>query len=195
MAPVDFLALSAIFLIAHMWWRDTRPIVPKDQEGRKAPPSPSSPRIPPPIHITEIVRETEMLPPPILVMKVEHEVDTPSPLHSPDSKTIVVEHVVKPYWRETGWKANGGRLTGCYRTQSGSFKGYIDGWQSQRPLFYIINPPSALSRHTHSQCFNPRGNGLYWVHFGNPATNVDAGIIEIETVLTEALAGAHRRPR
>jgi len=193
MAPVDFLALSAIFLIAHMWWRDTRPIVPTDQEGRKASPSPSSQRIPPPIYITEIVREMDILPPPILIMEIEHEIDTPSHFHSPDNDAILVEHVVEAYWREAGWQPNGSRLAGCYRTQRGSFKGYIDGWQSQRPMFYIINPPSALSRHEHSACFRPKGSGRYWVHFANPATNADAGIIEIETVLTEALAGTHRR--
>ena len=110
------------------------------------------------------------------------------------SPALIAEHLVDPYWLEMGWKPEGNRLVGYYRTQRGSYEGYISDWQTQQPLFFIISPPSQLKSHLHVFCFRPRGGGLYWVHFNPPHSNVDAGIIEIETVLAQALAGTHQLP-
>jgi len=109
----------------------------------------------------------------------------------PDDGVLHVEHAVEPYWQEMGWQPRGKRLEGFYRTQVGSYQGYIDKWQSREPRFHIVSPPTELRQHSHWACFRPRGNGLFWVHFAHTPSGVDAGIVEIETVLSEALTRPH----
>ena len=114
---------------------------------------------------------------------------------SEDTRSVLIaEHAVDPYWLEMGWKIAGNRLVGFYRTRMGSYEGHISDWQTKQPLFFITSPPSELARHEHVYCFRPRGNGLYWVHFRRLYSDIDAGIIEIETVLAQALAGTHQKP-
>jgi len=106
---------------------------------------------------------------------------------------IVIRPIKRPYWEQKGWKPNGDRLIGFYETPMGLFQGYIEDWRSRRPQFYIIKPPRELRYHNHWACFREKGNNLFWVHFGETPTNPDAGILEIEKVLAEALSRADRR--
>ena len=121
--------------------------------------------------------------------------EPPSPEPMSDAVILVVEHVVDPYWTEMNWEPDGNRLRGWYRTQFGSFRGDVENWQSREPGFHIENPPSALRQHPHWACFRPCGNGRYWVHFRDLPRSIDRGIIEIESVLTQALGHSRRTRR
>ena len=100
---------------------------------------------------------------------------------------MVVEPKYRPYWQMQDWTPTGDRLIGEYKTPLGSFVGYVNNYRSKTPQFFIVNPPKQLSRHPHHACFQKKGNGHTWVHFGTKPTNPDSGIREIEKVLTEAL--------
>ena len=79
-------------------------------------------------------------------------------------------------------------MVGYYRTYHGSYRGEIR--LRHREIdheFYVFNPPEQLWQHPHGECFVPRGNGKYWVHFNVKPKNVDAGIITIEKILSESL--------
>lgn len=100
---------------------------------------------------------------------------------------VAVEPKYRPYWQMQDWTPDGDRLIGEYKTPLGSFVGYVNNFRSQRPQFFIVNPPKQLSRHSHHACFQKKGNGHTWIHFGIKPTDPDSGIREIEKVLTEAL--------
>ena len=100
---------------------------------------------------------------------------------------VVVEPVYRAYWQMKDWKVEGNRLVGRYQVGQRSFEGYITGYKTRRPQFFIVRPPKELRNHPHSACFMWRGNGRFFVHFGTKPTNPDGGICEIEKVLDEAL--------
>jgi hypothetical protein len=93
---------------------------------------------------------------------------------------VVVEPKYRPYWQMQDWTPDGDRLIGEYKTPLGSFVGYVNNYRSRRPQFFIVNPPKQLSRHPHHACFQRKGNGHSWVHFGTKPRNPDSGIREIE---------------
>lgn len=51
---------------------------------------------------------------------------------------------------------------------------------------YIRNPPSALQRHEHWQCFNYAGDGWFSVHFINPLDGLDDAILNVQRLIAEA---------
>jgi len=101
---------------------------------------------------------------------------------------IVIHPVDRPYWDLQHWELVGNRLTGFYRTPYGSYAGYILDPQAPRPQFFIVHPPEELQQHPHRACFHPVGAGTFSIHFGIAPTNPDAGILEVEKVLGEALS-------
>jgi len=101
--------------------------------------------------------------------------------------------VERPFWDVEHWRVNGDRLVGYYRTPYGSFEGVITQWRSPRPQLEIVGPPQELRDSAHWPCFQPVGNNHYAIHFSPPPPNPDAGIVAVEAVLAEALAGQRRR--
>lgn len=111
------------------------------------------------------------------------------PVVRPAQRARVAIHPVdRPYWRYKHWKVRGNQLDGFYRTPLGSFEGHIKQFRSHRPEFFIVNPPRQLKSHAHWACFHSRGPNRYWIHFGSAPASPDAGILEVERVLAEALA-------
>jgi hypothetical protein len=106
---------------------------------------------------------------------------------------IVVRPINRPYWEIQHWQLVGDRLNGFYRTPRGSFEGYILQPKSPRPQFFIVQPPKELEQHSHRPCFHFVGGATYSIHFSTPPPNPDAGILEVEKVLGEALVGQGRR--
>ena len=105
----------------------------------------------------------------------------------------LVKPVDRPYWQLQHWKEAGDRLTGFYRTPYGSYEGYILHPNAPRPQFFIKKPPAALKEHPHWICFHSVGKGTYSIHFSPAPPTPDAGILEVEKVLGEALSGKGRR--
>lgn len=101
---------------------------------------------------------------------------------------IVVEREPRPYWQERGWRQNGQIYQGNYQTTSGSWPGHVVVSPGGRVEVYIHNPPSALKRHPHWECFRPRNGGWYFVHPVNRVADVSAGILGVEKTITEAYA-------
>lgn len=91
-----------------------------------------------------------------------------------------------PLWQERKWQRQANRFTGFYRTRYGAYQGIIVERFLGSFEFYIKNPPSCLRRHSHAACFWPKGKGLIYVHFSQPARTPDEGIIAIEQILLEA---------
>lgn len=106
---------------------------------------------------------------------------------------IVIKPIDRPYWDIQHWQLHGDRLDGFYRTPFGSHQGYVLCAKGPRPQFYIVDPPDCLKHHSHWICFHPAGVGTYSVHLNPAPENADAGILAIEKVLGEALAGKGRR--
>jgi hypothetical protein len=125
----------------------------------------------------------------------DHQTDGSSVALRPGTNERLVESTVQYHWQHRYWQPQGDRLVGFYRTEFGSYEGYILNWRSRRREFFIIGPPRELSSHMHASCFFPRGNDLFFVHFGRTPSSVDAGILEVEMVLAEALTGLNQRPR
>ena len=101
---------------------------------------------------------------------------------------VVIHPVDRPYWDLRHWYRVGDRLTGFYRTRGGSYEGYILDSQAPRPQFFIVHPPQELHKHPHAICFRPVGRGTFAIHFNPAPRNPDAGILEVEKVLGEALS-------
>jgi hypothetical protein len=115
------------------------------------------------------------------------------PAAEPPSARITLVPIVRQYWDLNYWKLGGDRLTGFYRTRYGSYEGYIIHPKSSRPEFYIVKPPEELRHHRHWVCFHHIGGGRYSIHFSPAPSFPDAGILEVERVLAEALSGQGRR--
>ena len=203
---LNVIAVAVIIFVGYQCWMLHHP---REGTGRNAQSPPQTQNRSPRIRIPEIVHRIE----PVykICFHVDEDESAIESLMEPDSETGIegeveqeneamlvehvelIKHVIEPYWQEAGWKPNGNRLTGHYRTQPGSYEGYIVGWQSPEPQFYVVKPPSQLQYHEHSACFLPRRDRHFLVHFARRSSSVDAGIVEIETVLSQALAGTHKR--
>jgi hypothetical protein len=100
---------------------------------------------------------------------------------------VRVERDRRALWDVRGWKRQGDRLEGAFRTPRGSFVGEVILHGRGQPEFYILNPPEGLLKGSHGSCFRSRRNGRYWVHFGRASYDVDAGIVAIEKLIARAL--------
>ena len=91
-----------------------------------------------------------------------------------------------PYWQERGWVRRGNEYHGVYQTPYSNVRGTIDdrGWGDIR--FYMFDPPHALRRSQHWQCFQPRGKKGFHVHMGTRPADVSSGIMTVERLITEA---------
>ena len=98
----------------------------------------------------------------------------------------IVKRNIVPLWQEKNWTRKGKRLIGYYRTKYGAYKGEIIESYRGAYQFYILNPPSCLSRHSHFACFIPKQRGVYEVHFYTKAKTPDEGILAIEKILVES---------
>lgn len=105
------------------------------------------------------------------------------------TRHVRVERDHRPLWEVRGWRREGERLVGAFRTPRGSFAGEVTLRRNSNPDFYITNPPDGLLKGSHAACFRSRGKGRYFVHFGVPNTDIDAGIVAIEKLISRTLSG------
>lgn len=104
----------------------------------------------------------------------------------------IVERNLSPLYQEKGWRREGHTYLGYYqvngRRWSGEIREYHRGFYEA-----FINLPSfadvqALKRHPHGPCFNRSdGDGRFKVHFQRMPRDVDHIIVNVETILSEAL--------
>ena len=99
-----------------------------------------------------------------------------------------------PYWQRRGWTEFRESLfiarqgyRGYYKTKLGSWRGLIMREFENNYTYYIINPPIALKKGKHSDCFDDVGNGKYSIHFHEEPETINEGIITIEKAIVEAL--------
>lgn len=102
------------------------------------------------------------------------------------NEPLVVRREPRPYWMERGWVRDGNTYSGEYRTGYGQWQGWITESASGRVDTYIADPPSALERHPHWQCFRKRDNGWFFIHPVHDVRDVSAAILAVETTLAEA---------
>jgi len=109
---------------------------------------------------------------------------------TPTKRPILLRPIDRPYWDLTHWREAGDRLTGFYRTPSGSIEGYVLHAKGGRPEFFVVQPPPALRKHNHWPCFHATGlnTNTYSVHLSPAPNDPDTGILAVEKVLGEALA-------
>lgn len=115
---------------------------------------------------------------PLRVVPNHRQVTTKEPLHlRPDARPL---HCIR------GWTKRGSGFVGVYRTPVGSFSGDIE-MKDGHPMFHIANPPSSVFEGPHNACFRARGNGRYFIHFGQGGHDLDGGILAVERLLHESL--------
>ena len=88
------------------------------------------------------------------------------------------------------WSRDERWLLGYYRTRYGSYPAKVRLRTFQPGDFFIKNPPEALHKHHHWECFQNRGNGWYLLHFRLEPKTTDDGIKAIESLLVEAMERA-----
>jgi hypothetical protein len=121
------------------------------------------------------------------VVVPRQQVPLPCASKRPGSR-VVVNRIPIPYWKERGWKKEGGSYQGNFQTPFGQWPGYVTVSPSQRVEVFIHNPPTVLKRHSHWQCFNKRDGGWYFVHPVVRIADVSAGILGVEKTIAEAYA-------
>lgn len=164
----ELMCVGLIFLAFYLGWR----------EGRKGGEATPPPRI----------QRGRRTPPQIPIREIRDGPRVARPATAQQEGPIIIRPVRRPYWEQRHWQPRGNRLRGFYQTPHGSFQGYVDNWRSRNPVFYIIKPPPQLRHHPHWACFRKRGANLFWIHFAEQPPDPDAGILEMEKVLAEALA-------
>jgi hypothetical protein len=101
----------------------------------------------------------------------------------------IVERHLRPLYQEKGWRKEGRLYRGYYRVDGRRWRGEII--ERHRGFYeaFICNPPlQNLRRHPHGPCFNRSGgNGRFKVHFQKMPRDVDHIIVNVETILSEAL--------
>lgn len=115
----------------------------------------------------------------------------PKAEHAQSGRQIQIERDRRSLTEVRGWKRDGNRLIGAYRTPRGSFVGEISLTHPSNPEFFILNPPESLLTGRHASCFRKRNSGKqgdrYFVHFGLSNPDIDAGIVAIEKLIAQAL--------
>jgi hypothetical protein len=98
----------------------------------------------------------------------------------------------RPYWQERGWMRDGGEYRGAYQTPVGAFKGRAEDLGFGRLRFFITGAPAAVLEGSHSACFVSRPGGEHAVHMGVHPEDISSGIMAVERLLVETLAGRGR---
>lgn len=115
---------------------------------------------------------------------IPNTIEPQNPLRIPSQ---VVKRKATPYWMEQGWRQDSLGYRGRYKTEHGSWEGYIHVEFGNEYKFYIYNPPEQLRNHSHWRCFRKQDSyGKYWVHFSDNPENIDSGILSIEKILAES---------
>lgn len=96
----------------------------------------------------------------------------------PDSRSL---------YEVRGWRRNGDKLVGAFRTPRGSIAGEISLASPHHPDFFVINPPKSILNGSHGACFRQRGGKRYFVHFAQSTPEIDGGIVAIEKLLAKSL--------
>lgn len=98
------------------------------------------------------------------------------------------EYKTVPLWQVRGWTNTPRGLEGRFKTRHGEYWGLIKILSRAKSKFYIFQPPRELEHHPQHHCFFPIGNGWFDVHFDVGPDGIDDGIIQIESILTNALS-------
>lgn len=101
-------------------------------------------------------------------------------------RAVRVPRNTRPLYEERGWRRNGSKLSGYFRTRSGSTQGRIEDPDGPKPEYFIIDPPPALLRGPHGACFQQRDKHTFYIHWNRRPSDVNAGILRIEQYLIEA---------
>ncbi len=114
-------------------------------------------------------------------------VEPPTPIVN-GRRAVRVPRNTQPLWQERGWTQQGDDLLGHFRTKRGSFEARIKGAFGRNPEFFIYDPPAALLRGSHGQCFQQRDKHIFFVHWSKRPADVNTGILRVEHCLIEALS-------
>lgn len=125
--------------------------------------------------------------PPAQLVQVQRQY-VPAGSGSRRSPAVVVKRDPRSYWEEHGWRHENGTYTGNFQTKFGNWRGQVSVSPGGRVEVFIHNPPEALKRHSHWQCFRPHNDGWFFVHPNSPVADVSAGIISVEKTISEAYA-------
>lgn len=103
-------------------------------------------------------------------------------------RRLVVLRDDSPLWNTRGWRQEGEKLLGAFRTRLGARVGEIRLTNDGPPEFYILSPPATLLDGVHGACFRARRDKWYFVHMSSQfGRHPDSGIVAIEALLLEAL--------
>ena len=107
-----------------------------------------------------------------------------------ERERLKVDRDCRPLWQVRGWRKQGNKLVGAYRTPAGSFVGEIVLDHGTYPEFFILHPPSGVLKGSHRACFIKRRRGFYFIHFSQPVkseSDIDGAIIRIEQLIRQSL--------
>ena len=99
----------------------------------------------------------------------------------------LVPRGTQSFFQERGWKRRGNTIQGYYRCEYGSFTGKVVRPFSNKPVYYILDPPEALLHGVHGECFLERDENVFEIHFSPTPKNVNAGIKSVEICLATSL--------
>jgi hypothetical protein len=100
----------------------------------------------------------------------------------------VVRRDQRPLWQQKNWKRSENEYHGYYRNRFGAWKGKITVSLARRVEILIQNPPRAMSKHHKWACFHALDNDWYSIHHhGVKNGDVSSAIVQIESILTEAI--------
>ena len=97
-----------------------------------------------------------------------------------------VEREPSSYWQDKDWQRQGDIYYGYFGSNGRRWQGAITWGRRGFRDCQIFDPPGELWRHPHASCFYYVGDGSYAVHFNNRPRTIDAAIIAIERILSEA---------
>ena len=90
------------------------------------------------------------------------------------------------YLEDNGWKFNGNRYVGHFKTSRGLYLGEA---QVENGVldFFIYDPPQEVVHGPHSACFAHIGDDWWWIHFSNESPYPSDGIMAIERTIEQSL--------
>lgn len=97
----------------------------------------------------------------------------------------------RPYWQQMGWKREGDLYRGSYQPLGYSFPGRIERSDGTWVFYvWLQDVWPGLTHHVHWGCYRKQSEKDKWfrVHWKVRPTSVDAGILDIERILAEALS-------